>query len=248
MNSSTGYSMLWWLCLLVAPLALCAIELFHPQGFTTDPGMYAYLSQAEPHSPAHHALSYPGPQWWFALHMIQTPLVGLVAVGLWLMLDSPPVSTAAALAAWLSRIAVFVFAVYYTVLDAIGGIGLGRLIQISESLAAAGPDAPHLSEDQLQGVILVLDRSWTDPWTGGVGSFISLTGSWAIFVACVAAALALWLNGRAGFAPLVLLIAFGWILQISHASYTGPIAFLLLAVAALWMRLDPAYQTNAPGR
>lgn len=248
MNSSVGYRVLWWLCLVVAPLVLCVIELFHPQGFTTDPGMYAYLSQHEPHSPAHHALAYPGPEWWFVLHMIQTPLVGLVAVGLWLLLEGPSGSMTAALSAWVARIAVFVFAVYYTVLDAIGGIGLGRLIQISEQLSKADPEGPHLSEDQLQGVILVLDRSWVDPWTGGVGSFVSLTGSWAIFIASVAAALALWLNKRAGPGPALLLIAFGWILQISHASYTGPIAFLLLAVAALWIGQNRGSRANTSDR
>ncbi|MEK7992484.1 MAG: hypothetical protein AAB403_01645, partial [Planctomycetota bacterium] len=35
---------LWWLCLFVAPAVLVAIELFHPSGFTAQPGMYAFLS------------------------------------------------------------------------------------------------------------------------------------------------------------------------------------------------------------
>jgi len=34
---------LWWVCLVAAPLVLVAIELFHPAGFTKEPGMYAYL-------------------------------------------------------------------------------------------------------------------------------------------------------------------------------------------------------------
>jgi hypothetical protein len=33
-------NILWWLCLVVAPLALLIIELFHPAGFTRDPGAY----------------------------------------------------------------------------------------------------------------------------------------------------------------------------------------------------------------
>lgn len=237
MGSSVGQNVLWWLCLCVAPLILCVIELFHPQGFTHDPGMYAYLSHAEPHEPSHHALYYAGPAWWFTLHMIQTPLVVLVAIGLWIMVAGPVSSPVAAVSAWIARVATFVFAVYYTVLDAIGGIGLGRLIQITESLAKADPSDPHLTEEQLEGVILVLNTSWTDPWTGGVGSFVSLTGSWAVFLAGLAVAVTLWLNGRATLGPIVLLVAFGWILQISHASYTGPIAFLLLAIAALWIRI-----------
>lgn len=31
---------LWWFCLFVAPAVLIALELFHPAGFTTSPGMY----------------------------------------------------------------------------------------------------------------------------------------------------------------------------------------------------------------
>ena len=33
------------------------------------------------------ALAYPGPDWWFLLHMIQSPMVGLVTVGLWLLVS-----------------------------------------------------------------------------------------------------------------------------------------------------------------
>ena len=65
---------LWWVCLLLAPAVLIGLELFHPANFTAHPGMYQYLSQAEPHSAAHHhALDYFGPRWWLVLHMIQTP-------------------------------------------------------------------------------------------------------------------------------------------------------------------------------
>ena len=66
------------------------------------------------------------------MHMIQTPMVALVGVGLWLVVrrvdgaDPPAVVTLA----WLSRIATFVCIVYYTALDAIGGFGLARTIEI----------------------------------------------------------------------------------------------------------------------
>ena len=65
---------------------LIALELFHPANFTEKPGMYAYLSHPEQHSADHYALGYFGPHWWFALHMTQTPMVGLVAIGLWRLL------------------------------------------------------------------------------------------------------------------------------------------------------------------
>jgi hypothetical protein len=237
MSNATIKKGLWWICLVVAPLVLIAIELFHPAGFTQNPGMYQYLSQPEPHSPQHNALNYFGPQWWFVMHMIQTPMVGLVAVGLWLLVsdidavDGQP----ALIAAWAGRAATFVFLIYYTVLDAIGGIGLGRTIQITERLAAAPADQPHLTPDQLDGVVLVLNETWVDPWVGGVGSFVSQTGSWAIFIAAVLVAIALLLAKKTPWPPLLLLVAFGWELQLSHAAFHGPIAFALLVAAALWM-------------
>ncbi len=233
MASSFSKRVLWWLCLVAAPAVLVVIELFHPAGFTREPGMYEYLSKPEAHSSAHHALDYFGPKWWFTLHMIQTPMVGLVALGLWLMVEDGDGRTGMlpSIAAWVSRIATFIFAVYYTVLDAIGGISLGRTIEITEDLAKAG----HLTHDQLSGVVLVLNTAWTDPWVGGEGSFVSELGSWAVFVAALAAALALHLTRKAPPLSLAALIAFGWLLQVSHASYTGPLAFALLTVSALGM-------------
>jgi hypothetical protein len=237
MSNAAVKKVLWWVCLVVAPLVLIGIELFHPAGFTRDPGMYQYLSVPEPHTPQHNALYYFGPQWWFAMHMIQTPMVGLVAVGLWLLVDDVDLASGqwAALSAWLARAATFVFVIYYTVLDAIGGIGLGRTIQITERLAAAPADQPHLTPDQVTGVALVLNETWTDPWVGGVGSFISQTGSWAVFFAALAAAIALLLAKKAPWPALIVLVAFGWELQLSHASFHGPIAFGLLIVAAVWI-------------
>jgi hypothetical protein len=228
-------SVLWWVCLLVAPLGLIAIELFHPAGFTAHPGMYQYLSQAEAYQPAHAALGYFGPTWWFTLHMIQTPLVVLVAVGLWLMLAdvTDRDSGYARAAAWFARAAILVFAVYYTVLDAIGGIGLGRAMITAKALAASG----QLDAHQSDGVVLLLNTMWTDPLVGGVGSFISLTGSWATFIATLSGALAMLLTRRVTWPPLIVLVAFGWELQTSHAAPHGPIAFALLAAAAVWLWL-----------
>ena len=190
---------LWWVCLLLAPAVLIGLELFHPANFTAHPGMYQYLSQAEPHSAAHHqALDYFGPRWWVVLHMIQTPMVGLVAVGLLLMVDGigdqdgAPAAPAVA-AAWLARAAIFVMVIYFTVLDAIGGIGLGRTILTIQNLAAAG----KLSPQQVEGAALLLNTLWVDPLVGGVGSFVSETASWAAFAASVLVAAALLLSRRA---------------------------------------------------
>ena len=220
---------LWWICLLAAPLVLITIELFHPANFTASPGMYEFLSHAEHYEPKYQALGYFGPEWWFALHMIQTPMVGLVAVGLWLMVDGVGAADggAAMVSAWLARAAIFVFAVYFTVLDAIGGIGLGRTIVVVESL--------KLDDKQLDVVNMLLNTMWTDPLVGGVGSFISLTASWAAFAASVLVAAdpsavgpgRLAEHGGAGR------------LRLGVADQScrphGPIAFALLIVASGWL-------------
>ena len=233
MSNTKIWKALWWICLVAAPVVLVCIELFHPAGFTHAPGMYQFVSEPHSYDPKLFTLDYPGPQWWFTLHMIQTPMVGLVAVGLWLLAsriddaDGPGVLALA----WLARVATFVFVIYYTALDSIGGFGRARAILNAQDLASLKAIDSH----QLIGVAQVLNATWQDPWVGGVGSFISQTGSWAVFAATLALALALLIARKAPWPPLVLLVLFGWELQESHTMPHGPIAFTLLIIAALWM-------------
>jgi hypothetical protein len=206
--------------------------------------MYQYLSKPEPYSPQHEALGYFGPQWWFALHMIQTPLVGLVAVGLWLLAGRTAASSGLLVVtfAWLSRVATFFLLIYYTALDSIGGSGLGKTIELTERLAREG----QLTPSQVAGVAHVLNAVWTDPWVGGVGSFISRTGSWAAFFSALFAAIALFVAKKAPWPALVLLVAFGWELQVSHTMPHGPIAFGLLAISAFWIDRRQHDSANMP--
>ena len=232
--------------LVLAPLLLAAIELFHPAHFTLNPGMTAFLSQPQPGDPYFNAITYFGPEWWFLLHMIQTPLVVVVSFGLLMATDSFAGQTGARYKplAWMARIATVVFMTYYTVLDSIGGIGLGRelivLKELTDSGALSGPDAENIR--------FFLDRMWVDPWVGGVGSFVSLLGSWAIFVAALCTAGYLMLNRKATWLEVLLLVGFGWELQMAHASYHGPIAFSLLALSsALRLSRKTALPQNTAG-
>lgn len=233
MSNDAVKKILWWLCLLVAPAVLITIELYHPAGFTNHPGMYEYLHKPEPYDPAYKALGYFGPQWWFVLHMIQTPMVGLVAVGLWLLANKIRTADGAAALtfAWLSRAATFLFLIYYTALDSIGGSGLAKSIEITERLAQQG----NLSPEQVEGVKMVLNETWINTWVGGVGSFISLTGSWAVFASALLVAIALFVAKKSSWPALLLLVAFGWELQVSHTMPHGPIAFALLIISAFWI-------------
>ncbi|MEO8441368.1 MAG: hypothetical protein ABI547_02695 [Betaproteobacteria bacterium] len=218
------------LSLVVAPLLLAVIELFHPAHFTLDPGMTSFLSQPQAHDPYFNAITYFGPQWWFLMHMVQTPLVVIVSFGLLHVTDSFGRDAAARYLplAWLSRIATVVFMTYCTVLDGIGGIALGRELLVVNDLLQSG----SITASDAAIIRNFLDRLWVDPWVGGVGSFISLVGSWAVFIAALAAAAYLFLNRKATWLEAALLIGFGWELQVAHASYHGPIAFALLALAS----------------
>src|SRR5262249_37813604 len=165
---------------------------------------------------------------------IQTPMVGMVCIGLWLMIKDITIAehVPAGVFAWLSRIATFVTIIYFTALDAIGGFGLGRAILTTQELVAGG----QLSQEQLRGAIKLLNAVWVDPWVGGVGSFVSQTASWAVFFAALFAACALFLVRRAPVVPLVIFVViFGWQLQLTHAALHGPIAFMGLIVSAGWL-------------
>ena len=228
-----------WLSLVIAPLILAGIELFHPAHFTDDPGMTNFLSQPQAGDPHFNAIKYFGPEWWFLMHMIQTPLVVVVSFGLLLTTDSFWVGEGARFAplAWISRVATVIFMTYYTVLDSIGGIGLGRELVVLNGMLESGA----LTAPQADAIRFFLDRMWVDPWAGGVGSVISLTGSWAVFVAAVSAGGYLLLNRKASWLVFLLLIGFGWELQVTHASFHGPVAFSLLAIASVLLlyRKDP---------
>jgi len=218
-----------WVSLVAVPLLLAVIELFHPWQFTADPGMSAFLSHPHDGGMPFNVIRYFGPDWWFLMHMIQTPLIVIIAFGLLLLTDAFGDTGAVRfnVVAWVSRIATVVFMTYYTVLDGIGGIGLGRQLVVVQEMTDAGT----LTAQQADAVRLFLDRMWVDHWVGGVGSFISLTGSWAVLIAALSAGAYLLLNRKATWLEVALLAAFGWQLQIAHASYHGPLALALLASA-----------------
>ncbi len=129
--------------------------------------------------------------------------------------------------------------IYYTVLDAIGGIGLAKTIEITNRLADPNrsdiSDNCMLSPGEVSKVACVLNQTWTDPWVGGVGSVISESASWLVFYTAVLAGISLLTSKKATWPPLIVLGVFGWEIQLTHASYHGPLGFGLLVVASLWI-------------
>ena len=140
------------LILLATPLALALLELTHPQTVTE-----------------------ANASWWVAIHVVQLPLFGLMALAVLLLLGR-----ARGLAATLSRIALGVFVVFYTMLDATAGIAAGIFLENQRGLSAV----------QHAGAAHVLDGFWSDS-TRIVLVNIGVAG-WVVGVlaACIALAAA----------------------------------------------------------
>jgi hypothetical protein len=135
--------------LLAPPLALAALEILHPQ-------------------PDETAQALMDASTWFAgFHVIQLALTGFVALSILLLADSFGRATA-----WLTRLGVGVFLVFFSAYDAVAGIGTGLAMRSARDLSAV----------QQEGVFEVV-RDWpavgppfalsilgTLGWTAAVGA------------------------------------------------------------------------------
>ena len=66
------------------------------------------------------------------------------------------------------------------------------------------PEARRQANSTL--IKVLLNKMWTDPLVGGVESYVSLTASWAAFVASVLVAATLLLSRRAGWLNMAVLV------------------------------------------
>jgi hypothetical protein len=139
---------------LAPPLALAALEILHPQ-------------------PDETAQALMDASTWFAgFHVIQLALTGFVALSVLLLADSFGRATA-----WLTRLGVGVFLVFFSAYDAVAGIGTGLAMRSARDLSAV----------QQEGVFEVV-RDWpavgppfalsivgTLGWTAAVGALALAT-------------------------------------------------------------------------
>jgi hypothetical protein len=105
-RSSTQRSVLRRVVLLGAPLALALLEIFHPE---------------RPNS-AGEAVKQG--TWFMWFHIIQVPLIGLIALAVYLLTDALEGRAASA-----SRWTIGVFAVFFSAYDAAAGIGTGYALR-----------------------------------------------------------------------------------------------------------------------
>ena len=145
------------------PLALGTLEIFHPM-----PGEN-FIADLHPHV-----------GWWLTLHVLQLPLFSLMALAVATLLTA---AQARGVAAGVSRIALWCFAVFYIAFDTLAGVATG--------LVAA--HAGGLPADQQQALLpLLIDLNFSSLALG-----INALGALGWVTAVVAAAIALWQRGLA---------------------------------------------------
>ena len=194
------------LVLLGTPLALSILEIFHPQP----------VGVAE-------AVAQGG--WFMWFHIVQVPLIGLIALAVYLLTQGLE-SRAASVSRW----AAGVFAVFFSAYDAAAGIATGYALRTAQGLSAEGQAAVHEAVIDMPGLSLIFG--------------LSIVGSGAWVVALVAAAMALRRAG-ASRGPFVLLILAGVFLMGGHPFPAGTLAFGCFFLAAAWLEFAPGRLTSA---
>jgi hypothetical protein len=184
------------LLLIVPPLLLAWLTVLHP-------------------NPDHDARALMDASTWFmAYHMIQLPLIGLVAISVFLLADAFGRASA-----WPVCLGMGVFLVFFSAYDTLAGIGTGLAMRGARGL----PDAQ-------QEAVFELVESWpaAEPWVfwlsvvGTVGWVLAL-GYLAVTTRAAGASRSQWvlLGLSAGF------------LLLGHPAPFGTVAFGSLFVAAL---------------
>ena len=204
--SVADHTILRRLVLLGTPLAFAILEYFHPQ-------------------PSGVADAVEQGGWFMWFHIIQVPLIGLMALAVCLLtegLEGRPVR--------VSRWAIGVFAVFFSAYDAAAGIATGYALRAAQGLSAEGQEAVHQAVIDMPGLSLIFG--------------LSVVGSLAWVVATVAAAMALRRAG-ASRGPFVLLILAGVFLMGGHPYPAGTLAFGCFFLAVVWLELAPGRLTSA---
>jgi hypothetical protein len=192
--------------LLGAPLALAILEILHPQPV----GVADAVEQGG---------------WFMWFHIIQVPLIGLMALAVYLLTYGLE-----GLAVMVSRWAIGVFAVFFSAYDAAAGVGTGYALRNAQGLPAGAQKAIHEAVIDMPGLSLIFGLS------------IVGTGAWV--VALIATAIAL---RRAGAprGPFILLILAGVFLLGGHPFPAGTLAFGSFFLATAWLELTPGRLASA---
>jgi hypothetical protein len=181
--------------LLAPPLAFALLEIVHPQ---PDETVHALMDSST---------------WFAGFHVIQLALTGLVALSAFLLADSFGRANA-----WVTRLGLGVFLVFFSAYDAVAGIATGLAMR----------NARGLSLEQQQGVFEVV-KDWP---AAGAPFALSIVGTLGWVAAVGALALAARRQGapRAEWVFIGLAAAF---LLGGHPFPAGTLAFACFLSAAL---------------
>jgi hypothetical protein len=195
-TGGSKHRMVTSLVLVGAPLALAVLEVFHPR-----------------QEDAAGAIGEAG--WFLWFHMIQLPLIGLVALAASLLTQGLTGRIVS-----VSRWAVAVFAVFFSAYDAAAGIATGYVLRSARGLPVESQAIIFEAAHDMPGLSLIF--------------VISLVGTGAWVVAMLTAAVAL---RRAGVSRVsfVFVIMAGVFLLGGHPFPFGTLAFGCLFIAAAWM-------------
>lgn len=150
------------LVLLGTPLVAAGVLSFHLFEMFSD-GVYAHVGADV--------------ETWLAVHLLFLPLLGLLGVGLYLLLDGYH-----GLIATVGRIGIATFATFYIAMEAIAGIAVGLPVLEGRTLPAA----------QQTGVAAAVEALFYDPIVGGGSvSLFAVLGVLGYLVAVVAIAVVL---------------------------------------------------------
>lgn len=202
-HKTNGHDGLWQLTtrarrlvLIGPPLAFAVLTIFHPN---PDENTQA-LSDAS--------------TWFMAYHMIQLPLIGLVAISVFLLADGFGRASA-----WPVCLGMGTFLVFFSAYDTLAGIGTGLAMRGSRGL-----------QESQQDTVFEIVRTWpaAEPWV----FWLSLlgTGGWILAVGYLA------LTARAAGAPRAQWIFIGLavaFLMLGHPAPFGTLAFGSLFLAAV---------------
>jgi hypothetical protein len=193
--------------LLGTPLALAILEIFHPE------------------RPSSASEAVEQGVWFMWFHFIQVPLIGLIALAVYLLTDGLEGRVVS-----VSRWAIGVFAVFFSAYDAAAGIGTGYALRNAQGLPAGAQEAIYEAVKDMPVLSLIFG--------------LSVVGTLGWVVALVAAALSLRRAG-ASLGPFILLILAGVFLLGGHPYPAGTLAFGSFFLAAAWLEFAPGRLASA---
>jgi hypothetical protein len=202
--------------LIVVPLTWAVLLLFHPTG------------EGE-------AITYADVQdvvtRWLVVHIGMLLFIPLMAGVVYLLVRGIDSTTA-----WICRIALVFFAVFYSAFEALVGIGTGILVNDIDEFSASDEAAAAPLVEEFTSNFLV---------SSPLGVFTSV-GSVAFIVATIAAGVALRLDAGAPLSAAILLGLSGFLIT-AHPPPFGPTGLVLfIAAVVLYARSQPAERVHAP--